>query len=163
MRRSLPLFCAIAVGVLAACAPPATTATPATTNGTVRKIVNASVHVTIRAALNVLSEQGVNLRLTDEDAGRVETEYFDVTTFQQEAQNYPVAERSIRMTFQIHPDTLGRGSIVLIATVYQPYRVGVEGSRRGEHLVPSDHPGATYTKKILAKIEEAALGLERGN
>src|SRR6266576_6646357 len=122
----------------------------------------SSVHVTLRATLNVLSDQGVGLRLADEDAGRIESEYFDVTQFQPEAQNYPPAERQIRMNFQIRPDTLGRGSILLISTVYQPFNVGVAGSRRRDHLGPSDHPGATYTKKILAKIEEAALGPERG-
>jgi hypothetical protein len=152
-----------ALGVLAACQTPTTNATPATGAVTVRKIVSASVHVTIRATLTVLSNQGVGLRIADEDAGRVETEYFDVTTFQPEAQNYPVVERSIRMMFQVRPDTLGRGSILLVSTVYQPYNVGIEGSRRREHLVPPDHPGATYTKKILTKIEETALGIERGN
>ena len=146
-----------------ACASPNTAATPAPAKVTLRKIISASVHVTIRATLNVLSDEGLGLRLTDEDAGRVETEYFDVTTFEPEAQNYPAPERSIRMTFQIRPDTLGRGSIVLISALYQPYRVGIEGSRRGEHLVPADHPGTMYTKKLLAKIEEAALGLERAN
>jgi len=151
------------LAVLAACQGPATKATPTTANVTVRKIINASVHVTTRATLNVLSDQGVGLRLVDDDAGRVETEYFNVTQFQPEAQNYPPAERLIRMNFQIRPDTLGRGSILLVSTVYQPFSVGVAGSRRREHLVPSDHPGATYTKKILAKIEEAALGLERGS
>jgi len=151
------------LGILIACQSPATNATPATANVTVRKIVSASVHVTMRATLNTLSDQGVGLRLTDEDAGRIETEYFDVTQFQPEAQNYPPAERQIRMNFQIRPDTLGRGSILIVSTVYQPFNVGVAGSRRREHLVPSDHPGATFTKKILAKIEEAALGIERGN
>jgi hypothetical protein len=163
MTRSLRLFRAAALGVLAACTTPATKATPATADVTIRKIVSASVHVTIRATLNVLSDQGVALRLADEDAGRVETEYFDVTQFQPEAQNYPPAERQIRMNFQIRPDTLGRGSILLVSTVYQPFSVGVSGSRRREHLIPADHPGTTYTKKILAKIEEAALGLEHGN
>ncbi len=153
----------VLLAVAAACSSPNTTATPATAHVTVRKIVSASVHVTTRATLNVLSDEGLGLRLVAEDAGRIETEYFDVTQFQPEAQNYPLAERRLRMSFQIRPDTLGRGSIVLISTVYQPYSVGIEGSRRGEHLVPSDHPGATYTKKILAKIEEAALGIERGN
>lgn len=149
--------------VATACSSPNTAATPAPANVTVRKIVSASVHVTMRATLNTLSDQGVGLRLSDEDAGRIETEYFDVTQFQAEAQNYPPAERQIRMNFQVRPDTLGRGSILLVSTVYQPFNVGVSGSRRREHLVPSDHPGATYTKKILAKIEEAALGIERGN
>ncbi len=153
----------VLLAVATACASPNTAATPAPANATVRKIVSASVHVTLRATLNVLSDQGVGLRLADEDAGRIESEYFDVTQFQPEAQNYPPVERQIRMNFQIRPDTLGRGSILLISTVYQPFNVGVAGSRRREHLVPSDHPGATYTKKILAKIEEAALGLERGN
>ena len=153
----------VLLAVAAACSSPNTAATPATANVTVRKIVSASVHVTTRATLNVLSDQGLGLRLVAEDAGRIETEYFDVTQFQPEAQNYPSAERRLRMSFQIRPDTLGRGSIVLISTVYQPYSVGIEGSTRGEHLVPSDHPGAAYTKKILAKIEEAALGIERGN
>ncbi len=157
MRRVLLL------AVATACASPNTTATPAASNVTVRKIISASVHVTIRATLNVLSNQGVGLRLADEDAGRVETEYFDVTQFQPEAQNYPPAERVVRMNFQVRPDTLGRGSILLISTVYQPFSAGVAGSRRREHLVPADHPGATFTKKILAKIEEAALGLERVN
>ncbi len=151
------------LGFLAACQAPATNATPATAKVTVRKIVAASVHVTIRATLNVLSDQGMGLRIVDEDAGRVETEYFDLTNLQSEAQNYPPAERSVRMLFQVRPDTLGRGSILLVSTVYQPFNSGIEGSRRSEHLVPSDHPGATYAKKILAKIEEAALGLERGN
>jgi hypothetical protein len=149
--------------VLAACQSPLTTATPATGSVTVRRIVSASVHVTVRATLNVIANEGLALRIADEDAGRVETAYFDVTSHQPEAQTYPVAERQIRMTFQIRPDTLGRGSIMLVSTVYQPYNVGVEGSRRREHLVPSDHPGTAYTKKVLAKIEEAALGLERGN
>ncbi|HEY6853932.1 MAG TPA: hypothetical protein VI139_06775 [Gemmatimonadales bacterium] len=153
----------VLLAVAAACGSLNTTATPATGNATVRKIISASVHVTTRATLNVLSEQGLGLRLTDEDAGRVETEYFDVTQFQPEAQNYPPAERQVRMNFQIRPDTLGRGSILVISTVYQPFNVGVSGSRRREHLVPGDHPGATFTKKILAKIEEAALGLERGS
>jgi|SRR6266567_1480807 len=153
----------VLLAVAAACSSPNTTATPATAHVTVRKIVSASVHVTTRATLNVLSDEGLGLRLVAEDAGRIETEYFDVTQFQPEAQNYPLAERRLRMSFQIRPDTLGRGSIVLISTVYQPYSVGIEGSKRSEHLVPSDHPGATYTKKILAKIEEAALGIERGN
>lgn len=151
------------LGVLAACQTPAARATPGTGAVTVRKIVSASVHVTIRATLNVLSDQGLSLRIADEEAGRIETEYFDLTQLQPEAQNYPEAERSVRMVFQIRPDTLGRGSILLVSTVYQPYNVGMEGSRRSEHLVPPDHPGATYTKKILAKIEEAALGLERVN
>jgi hypothetical protein len=163
MTHARRLALTLALGGVAACQTPATNATPASAKVTVRKIVSASVHVTTRATLNVLSEQGLGLRITDEDAGRVETEYFDVTPFQPEAQNYPQAERSIRMEFQIRPDTLGRGSILLIATVYEPFNVGVEGSRRREHLVPSDHPGATFTKKILAKIEEAALGIERGN
>ena len=153
----------VLLAALAACSSPNTAATPATAKVTVRKIVSASVHVTMRATLNVLSDQGVALRLTDEDAGRVETEYFDVTQFQPEAQNYPPAERRVRMNFQIRPDTLGRGSILLVSTVYQPYAAGIEGTRRNEHLVPPDHPGAAYTKKILTKIEEAALGLERGN
>lgn len=157
MRRVLWL------AVATACASPNTTATPATAKVTVRKIIAASVHVTTRATLNVLSDQGLALRLADDDAGRVETEYFDITTFQPEAQHYPPVERLIRMTFQVRPDTLGRGSILLIATVYQPFSAGVEGSRRREHLVPGDHPGVTFTKKILAKIEEAALGLERGS
>jgi hypothetical protein len=151
------------LGVLAACQTPANKPTPATANATVRKIVSASVHVTTRATLNVLSDQGVGLRLADEDAGRVETEYFNVTQFQPEAQNYPLAERLIRMNFQIRPDTLGRGSILLVSTVYQPFSAGIAGSRRREHLVPPDHPGVTFTKKILAKIEEAALGLQRVN
>jgi len=153
----------VLLAALAACSSPNTAATPATAKVTVRKIVSASVHVTMRATLNVLSDQGLGLRLTDEDAGRIETEYFDVTQFQPEGQNYPPAERQVRMSFQIRPDTLGRGSILLVSTVYQPFNVGVPDSRRREHLVPSDHPGTTYTKKILAKIEEAALGLERGN
>src|SRR6267154_351759 len=141
------------LGMLAACQAPATNATPAPANATVRKIVSASVHVTTRATLNVLSDEGLGLRRVAEDAGRIETEDFDVTQFQPEAQNYPSAERRLRMSFQLRPDTLGRGSIVVISTVYQPYSVGIEGSKRSEHLVPSDHPGATYTKKILAKIE----------
>ena len=153
----------VLLAALTACSSPNTAATPATAKVTVRKIVSASVHVTMRATLNVLSDQGVALRLTDEDAGRIETEYFDVTQFQPEAQTYPPAERQIRMNVQVRPDTLGRGSILLVSTVYQPFNVGISGSRRREHLVPSDHPGATYTKKILAKIEEAALGIERGN
>ena len=151
------------LAVATACASPNTAATPATAKVTVRKIISASVHVTTRATLNVLSDQGLALRLADEDAGRVETEYFDVTAFQPEAQHYPQVERLIRMNFQVRPDTLGRGSILLISTVYQPFTAGVEGSRRREHLVPGDHPGATFTKKILAKIEETALGLERGS
>ena len=157
MRRLVLLVAATA------CASPNTTATPATAKVTVRKIISASVHVTTRATLNVLSGEGLSLRITDEDAGRVETEYIDLTALEPEAQNYPAAERLVRMVFQIRPDTLGRGSILLVSTVYQPYNVGLQGTRRSEHLVPADHPGATYTKKIVAKIEEAALGLERGN
>src|SRR5690242_20819631 len=79
-------------------------------------------------------------------------------------QNRPAAQRigpDLEVNFQIRPDTLGRGSILVISTVYQPFNVGVSGSRRREHLVPGDHPGATLTKKILAKIEEAALALDR--
>jgi hypothetical protein len=162
MRPARALL-ALPLGILAACQAPATNATPAMAKVTTRKIVSASVHVTIRATLSVLSDEGLSLRITDEDAGRVETEYFDVTTFEPEAQNYPQPERLIRMDFQIRPDTLGRGSILLVSTVYQPYAAGITGTRRNEHLVPPDHPGAAYTKKILGKIEEAALGLERGN
>jgi hypothetical protein len=163
MMRPLRWILVAPLGVLAACQTPATSATPGTGAVTVRKIVNASVHVTIRATLNVLSDQGLSLRIADEEAGRIETEYFDLTQLQPEAQNYPAAERSVRMVFQIRPDTLGRGSVLLVSTVYQPYNIGIQGSRRSEHLVPPDHPGATYTKKILTKIEEAALGLERLN
>ncbi len=151
------------LGLLAACQAPATKATPTTGNVTVRKIVSASVHVTTRATLNVVSEQGLSLRTADQDAGRVETEYFDLTTFQPEVQSYPPAERRVRMDFQIRPDTLGRGSILLVSVVYEPYNVGLAGTRRRERLVPSDHPGATYAKKLVTKIEDAALGIERGN
>jgi hypothetical protein len=151
------------LAAVAACGNLSPNATPTPGAATVRKIVSASVHVTVRATLNVLADQGVALRIADEDAGRVETQDFDVTPFQPEAQSYPMPERTIRMIFAVRPDTLGRGSILVVSTVYQPYNVGIQGSRRREHLVPPDHPGTTFTKKIVAKIEEAALGLERGN
>lgn len=152
------------LGALGACQAPITNATPATAKVTVRKIVSASVHVTLRATLDVLTQQGLVLRIADEDAGRVETDYLDLTTVAPDAENYPAPERAVRFIFRIQPDTLGRGSILLVSTVYRPYGGGgEEDNRRRERLVPSDHPGAAYTRKILAKIEEAALGLERTN
>ena len=151
------------LALVVGCQPPTTAATPAAAKVTVRRIVSASVHVTIRATVNVLSQEGLALRMTDEDAGRVETDYFDLTPVAPEAENYPAAERSVRFVFQIQPDTLGRGSILLASARYRPFGAAATESRQRERLVPSDHPGATYTRKLVAKIEETALGIERGN
>lgn len=157
-----PWLCLLPLAALA-CPKPSTEATPSGAPfrdrpAAVKSLVNASVHVTLRAVVRAIADEGLSLRLVDEERGIVESEYFDVATVEPLADRYPPAEREVRYTFSVQPDTLGRGSRVALFALYQPYRLGGPQGRGNERTVPRDHPAVSFAKKLMERVERTAIG-----
>ena len=153
------------VAFLAGCAPatPSTGAAPARRGArplptAVKALVNASVQVTYRAVIGVMNEAPLEIAQMDEEQGMVETVEFSLEQFEWRAEHYPAEERIVRMRVTVLPDTLGRGSRVAWFVLYQPQRGRMPLGRASERAVPSDHPGTTFARKLMERVERKAAG-----
>ena len=148
---------ALVLALVAGCQPSGpNTAAPRRNAPTINALVDAAVQPTIRAAVRALGDDGLTLRRADEDAGVVESEYFDLATVDPHSESYPSEQRFVRLRIAVTADTMGRGSLVDLFVFYQPYQLGME-SRSRERLVPRDHPGAAYARKLIERIAKVAL------
>jgi len=145
-----------------ACAGGTRTGSAATSgDASVKGLVGASVQVTFAAAVGALTEIPLEPKVVEEETGRVETEYFDLTPHRWEAERYPPVERAVRLVITVAPDTLGRGARVAIRTLYQPAMGEYVRGRATERLVPRDHPGVSFAQEVLDRIERRAMGRGR--
>jgi hypothetical protein len=131
--------------------------TPRRAQVTLHSLVDAAVQPTLRAAVRALGNEGLTLRQADEDAGVVETEYFDLATVDPHSESYPDEQRTVRLRITVAADTLGRGSVVDLVALYQPFQIGL-GGRNNERPVPRDHPAVQYARKVMEEIAKIALG-----
>lgn len=127
-------------------------------DASVKGLVNGSVRVTFEAAVQALVEVPIEPRIVEPERGRVETDYFDLTPFAWQAERYPPIERIVRYVVVVAPDTLGRGSRILISALYQPSPSPYVRGRATERLVPRDHPAVEYAEVLLARIEKKVAG-----
>lgn len=134
------------------------TSAVASADASVKGLIGASVQVTFGAALATLTEIPLEPRVVREATGQIETEYFDLTPHQWQAERYPPVERVIRLVIDVAPDTLGRGSRVTIKALYQPSLGPYVRGRATERLVPLDHPGVTFAQEVLDRMERRATG-----
>lgn len=121
-------------------------------------LVNASVGVTYEAAVEALSQEGIQLRRLDPDRRTIDTEYFDVASYTPTAESYPVNERVIRFQITVEADTLGRGSQVAIRALYLPFGTSGVYSERSERAIPRGHPGFEIVRKVFDRIRAIASG-----
>lgn len=152
------LMVAGAVLVVACAGRPPAGGGIASGDASVKGLIGASVQVTFTAALGTLSEIPLEPKLIREGAGQIETEYFDLTPHQWQAERYPPVERVVRLVITVAPDTLGRGSRVNIQALYQPALGTYVRGRATERLVPQDHPAVTFAGEVLDRIEQRAVG-----
>jgi hypothetical protein len=127
-------------------------------DASVKGLIGASVQVTFRSTVQALADVPIEPSLVEEDRGRIETRYFDLTPFAFEAERYPPIERIVRYVIDVAPDTLGRGARILIRALYQPSPAPYVRGRATERLVPRDHPAVEYAEKLLERIESKAVG-----
>ncbi len=145
--------------VAVACAGGQRPPTPASgPDASVKGLIGASVQVTFAAALSTLSEIPLEPGVIREATGQIETEYFDLTPHEWQAERYPPIERVVRLVITVAPDTLGRGSRVTIKALYQPALGSYVRGRATERLVPQDHPGVTFAQEVLDRMERRAVG-----
>lgn len=154
--RTLSLL--LAAAGLFACASAGGPRRAAASSGdaSVKGLVHASVQVTFYATVRTLSDVPIEVRIVDEGRGLIESQYFDLTPFAFQAERYPPIERIIRYVINVAPDTLGRGSRILIRALYQPSPGPYVRGRATERLVPRDHPAVEYAEKLLGLIEKQA-------
>jgi len=114
--------------------------------------VRASPRVAWTAALQAVTNKGLPLRISDLDAGLIETDYFDIMAYVPEANQYPTGERLVRFRVLVAIDSLGVGTRVIVQCIYRPFFTGVGGSKRGERGVPRDHPAMDLVRDIVAEV-----------
>jgi len=127
-------------------------------DASVKGLIGASVQVTFAAALTTLSEIPLEPRVIREAIREIETEYFDLTPHEWQAERYPPIERVVRLVITVAPDTLGRGSRVILKALYQPALGTYVRGRATERLVPQDHPGVAFAQEVLHRMERRAVG-----
>ena len=151
------VLCAVAFAAACASAPAGSgAAADPGRDASVKGLVNASVRVTFQAAVQALIDVPIEPRVVEPERGRVETDYFDLTPHAWQAEKYPLIERIVRYVITVAPDTLGRGSRILIAALYQPTPGPYTRGRATERLVPRDHPAVEFAEELLATIEKKA-------
>jgi len=122
------------------------------------EVIEASQRVLWTASLRALTNQGLPLRFSDPDEGIIETEYVDISQFQQAAAQYPSAERLVRFRFLLREDPEGEGTVLAVQGIYSPFRSGLSNTRRGERAVPRDHPAAGLIQRMVADARKIAEG-----
>lgn len=122
------------------------------------EVFQASPRVTWTAALQAVTDEGLPLRTSDIDAGQVETEYVDVTSYQPEASQYPLAERLVRFRVLVAIDPEGDGSRLGVLGIYSPFSTGLSNTRRSERAIPRDHPAMEIVRSIVRRVREQIEG-----
>jgi hypothetical protein len=116
------------------------------------EVVRASPRVAWTAALQAVTNKGLPLRISDLNAGIIETDYVDIVTYVPTANQYPTAERLVRFRVVVAIDTLGAGTRVIVQGIYRPFFTGVGGSERGERAIPRDHPAMDVVREVVAEV-----------
>lgn len=121
--------------------------------------VDASPPNALAAALGAVTAQGLPLRLIDDVAGTVETDYTDLAQYYPETTQFPQAERLIRFRLIVVPAETGYGSTVAIEARYSPFMTNAGGvERRRERAIPRDHPGMLMVQELQTVITERTRG-----
>jgi hypothetical protein len=141
--------------VLAACRP----GTPRPMALAADEAIKAPPNVVYQAALAAFTDQGLPLRSNDAEHGVLESEYFDVSQYRQEAVDYPPNERFARLRVLVGPDTTRMdGSRIGIQAIYSPFSDPTTVARRSERAIPKGHPAMEIVKAILDAVKSRTRG-----
>ncbi|HET7039565.1 MAG TPA: hypothetical protein VFH97_06740 [Gemmatimonadales bacterium] len=122
------------------------------------EVVSARASLVHPAAIRAVTDQGIPLRFTDPAAGVVETDYVDISTFRQDAIQYPAAERLIRLRIVVTPHEESPASRLTVYAIYAPFRNSLGDVRRGERAVPPDHPAMDLVRRIVEQVRKTTEG-----
>lgn len=144
----------IALAVCAACVTSGTR----TIRPVAEELIQASERVTLTAALQAITDQGLPLRESNPDAGVIETEYVDIASYYREATQYPFAERIVRFRVFVTDDPQSGDTRLAIQGIYSPFSTGLSNTRRNERAIPRDHPAMQLVRSLVDHIREIAEG-----
>jgi hypothetical protein len=141
--------------VLAACHPGAPRPLPLAAD----EVIKAPPDVVYQAALAAFTDQGLPLRSNDPEHGVLESEYFDVSQYRQEAIDYPPNERFARLRVLVGPDTSRmEGSRIGVQAIYSPFSDPTAVARRSERAIPKGHPAMEIVKSIMDAVKARTRG-----
>ena len=120
--------------------------------GALRATSTHSVREIATAALAALDEKGIAVEQYRPDTGLVESVWFDVSTLEARARDYPPGERGVRFRFIAVADTAGGATHIYLEVVQ--HGLDPLGSRRSEREVPSDHPAMSVARQLMDRLTD---------
>jgi hypothetical protein len=135
-----------------------TSAKPRPVPAAAEEVVSAPPAVSYAAALKALTDLGLPLRSADQAGGVIETEYVDIIQYRQDAGQYPMTERLVRLRVNVTAHEAAPASRLAVYAVYAPFRSGLSEGRRGERAIPKDHPGMDLVRRIVGQVRKSAEG-----
>lgn len=132
---------------------------PRTVRPAAEEVTAAGVGRTHTAALRAVTDLGLPLRLADPIQGLIETDYIDIAAYDQQAIQYPTAERLVRFRIVSLPHEAGpETSRLTVYGLYAPFQTSLGSSRQSERAIPRDHPGMELVRRIVAEVRKATEG-----
>jgi hypothetical protein len=121
------------------------------------EVVAARATLVHPATIRAVTDLGLPLRFTDASAGIVETDYVDISGYRQDAVQYPIAERLVRLRIVVVPHEEAPASRLTVYALYSPFRAGTD-ERRSERAVPRDHPAMDLVRRIVEQVRKMTEG-----